>query len=264
MARRILSVIALIMGTIGAIACIVAIIGVWSASSRLFDATLAVFGVGDNLLKGAREQVVKLDQRVQSLKITNDEVEETVKDWAAEKATEQAASILHLQEKAQTLLVELDKAEQFLALPEQSAQTMQQGLQVGRSLGLNVDVEHAEQMLSEAEEIKTRLSEGLEVARTLSERVAEIGDENMEQDAQQQIAKLALRVTATLSLIDGRIEQIKNALHEIEAALDYYEKEALIWINLAALGLTLLFVWLGAGQGALCYLGWRGLRRRES
>ncbi|MCC9607821.1 hypothetical protein LOC68_03170 [Blastopirellula sp. JC732] len=263
MAKRILSIIGLIFGTIGVIACTVVIFYIWSVSFRLADATVTLFDVGDKMLHGAGERVEQIDSRVQSLKITTNEIEQTAKNWVKKEAAEAVGSKLHVQEKAEALLVELDKAEKWLEITEQSALVMQHGIDVTQSLGLNVDVEPAQKLMTEIDGIQTQLDEGLEIARNISQRVAELGDEKLETNATEQIAKLALRVTATLGLIDGRIEQIKGALQKLEVALYHYEKEVLMWVNLTAWGLTFLFVWLGAGQGALCYLGWRGFHSHK-
>ncbi|PQO44346.1 hypothetical protein [Blastopirellula marina] len=255
-----LSLLALLFGAIGTLACLAAIIYAWSASSRLTHATESVFGVADNVVGKVQGRVAQIDERVQQLKITSAEMEESVKTWAKSEAQELVGSRLKVQEKAETLLEGIDRADQWLAVTESSAEMIHQGLDASQKLGLPLDVAPAQELLSEIETIQTQLQDGLGVARNISERVAAAGEEKPDVQLGEQIAKLALRVTATLGLIDARIDAADELLEKLKAGLEQEKRKIIGWIHLAAFGLTFFFFWLGAGQGALCYLGWCGVR----
>ena len=77
----------------------------------------------------------------------------------------------------------------------------------------------------------------------------------------EQAAQLAVRVAATLGLIDSRLKKLENRLLETQGYLQGLETRTLWWILVATVGITLLAVWMAAGQAALCLLAWTGLRR---
>lgn len=264
MVKYSLSLLALIFGAIGALACIAAILVAWNVSSRLTQATHSVFGVADNLVVKVQQRVAEIDERVRQLKITSAEMQESVKTWAKAEAQERVGSRLQVQEKAETLLQGIERADQWLAVTQSSAETIEQALGASQTLGIPLDVQPAQDLLAEIETLQTQLHDGLEVARHVAERVAAAGEEKPDLPLGQQITKLALRITATLGLIDARIAAINALLEKIDAGLQQQERKIVGWIRLAALGSTCFFLWLGAGQGALCYLGWCGLRRPKS
>jgi uncharacterized protein (TIGR03067 family) len=83
----------------------------------------------------------------------------------------------------------------------------------------------------------------------------EPGDGNMDK------AQLAVRVAATLGLIDSRLKKLENGLLETQGNFQGLETRALRWILVATVGITLLAIWMAGGQAALCLLAWTGLRR---
>jgi len=72
--------------------------------------------------------------------------------------------------------------------------------------------------------------------------------------------RLALRVIATLSSIDTRLEEFASRLAATREDLPEAEATALRWILTAAAAATLALAWIAAGQAALCVVAWRGVR----
>lgn len=260
MIQRILCSLALILGALGTIGCVAVMIAIWMISARVTQATEKVFGVADTALHGASERVAKIGDRVQTLKLTTTEIQDGAKTWVKSEASEIARSRLNVQQKAETLLTELDRAEQLLQLTESSVDLIQQAMTAGQSLGISLDTDSVKELLADLTTIQTKLHEGIDVAQNISQRAAEASDEKLLADRAEQIAKLVARVIATLGIVDQRIAAIEDRLAKIDAAVDVEKQKVIGWMNLATIGITLLFAWLGAGQSALCYLGFRGLR----
>jgi len=57
------------------------------------------------------------------------------------------------------------------------------------------------------------------------------------------------------------LKKLENGLLETQENLQGLETRTLRWILVATVGITLLAVWMAAGQAAMCLLGWTGLRR---
>jgi len=61
-----------------------------------------------------------------------------------------------------------------------------------------------------------------------------------------------MRVAGTLGSIDSRLKKLENRLLETQGNLLGLETRTLRWILVATVGITLLAVWMAAGQTALC------------
>ena len=77
------------------------------------------------------------------------------------------------------------------------------------------------------------------------------------------IVQLALRVIATITSLDLRLDDFADTLTETRSSIVDAKNVVLRWTWIVTLSTTFLFVWLGAGQWALAHVGWRGLLRRR-
>ncbi|EAQ81707.1 hypothetical protein [Blastopirellula marina] len=230
---------------------------------RVTQATDQVLNAADGVLAGVRERVAKAEVHVQALKITSQEIQDDAKTWAQAEAAELVGSRLGVEKKAKLLLTELDRAEQWLELTESSVQLLQQAAAASQSLGVSVKTDSVHNLVEEVAEIQKQLRQGIEIANNISQRAAEVGEGKLTADKSDQIAKLVLRVVATLGIIDSRIQAVETHLAKVESMLKDLKQQVIRWVNLAAIGATTIFAWMAAGQCGLCFLGISGLRRRH-
>lgn len=258
MLRIVMSVLALVLGTVGTIACIAAIVVIGTVNQRVTHATGKLFDAAHTAVGDVRLHVERAEQRVEAIKITSTNIEDQVKQWTAEHAEELAVSRLGVQQHVDLFLGELDKIEQWAATVETSTEMIGQALDATESLGLPIDVEPVMALLEDTKQIQLQLDTGISAARNLGERLSEKEDDPTEQ--KKQILRLTARVIATLTMVDKHIASIDNHLEKIETVIDHQKTTVASWVNFVALAIAGLMTWMGLGQAALTYVGWRWLR----
>jgi TfoX/Sxy family transcriptional regulator of competence genes len=260
MRKRILYLLSLIFGLMGLLGCVAAIIGIWIAQARLVRSTQEVAIAVDDSLAVIERRVTQTQHRVQALKITAEDIEQSVKNWGRAQARERFNLRLGVEEKSERIVSGLQRADHWLDVAESSVQLVQKTLKVGGSVGAPVQTERVERVLKELASLRAQLTQASERVGRIRERAAEADEESLREEAFSQIRQLTLRVIATLSTIDARLERVGDRLSEIHAKTRKLRVDSVWWIRITAIGITLLIGWMAAGQGSLCFLGWRGLR----
>ncbi len=258
---RILRLLTLLFGLLGLAGCIAAIVGNWSVSARLSQATENVFGTIDRSLVVVLERVAQTQDRVEAAKITTEDIEKTLKDWAKREAGERLALRFDVAEKTDQLASTLQQADHWLEISEASVELVQRALSMGSSTGAPTDTTSVDRLIAEIASLRTQLGDTIEVVARIHERVTKTGEEKLLGRRLEQTLQLALRVVATLGLLDSRLEKFENRLAETQNNLQGQKIRTLRWILVVTIGITLLMVWMAAGQIALCLLAWNGLRR---
>ena len=76
----------------------------------------------------------------------------------------------------------------------------------------------------------------------------------------EQAAQLALRVIATLGVVQARLREFGASIDKAQQELQTAEARTLRWIHTVAIVVTFLSLWMLAGQLALGRYAWTGLR----
>ena len=124
-----------------------------------------------------------------------------------------------------------------------------------------MDTTSVDGLIEEIASFRSQLAEATECVARIHERTAETSEEKSLEERIEQAVQLALRVAATLGSIDSRLEKFENRLSETQKNLQGLKTKTRRWILVVTIGITLLMVWMAAGQVALCLLAWNGLRR---
>ncbi len=246
----------------GLVGCVAAIACIWNINARFNRASGNVFGAIDHSLVDVRLRIAQTQDRVQVLQITTEDIEQSVTNRAKTEARERLTSRLGVEEKAERLVSGLQQADHRLELTQSSLQFVQQALEAGSSLGAPVQTDPADRLLGELASLRDQLTQAIEPVNRIRERALEVGEDGLREEGFNQVAQLAVRVNATLSSIDSRLENLAMRLTEIQTKTRNTKVQSMRWIRITAIGITLLFSWMAAGQGALCHLGWKGLRQR--
>jgi hypothetical protein len=259
--KRLLNLLALFLGFIGLVGCFALVVGVWIISARLSQVTENLFGKLDGSLVVVRERVAQTHDRVEASKITTEGIEKTLKDWTKREADERLALRLNAAEKTERLASTLQQADHWLEVSESSVELVQQALSMGSLAGAPMDTTSVDGLIEEIASFRSQLAEATEFVARIHERTAEASEEKSLEERIEQAVQLALRVVATLGSIDSRLEKFENRLSETQKNLQGLKTKTRRWILVVTIGITLLMVWMAAGQVALCLLAWNGLRR---
>lgn len=258
---RILRLLTLLLGLVGLVGCIAAIIGAWSVRARLNQATENVFATIDDSVVVVRERLTQTQARIEASKITMEGIAGGLKDWAKRETGERLALRLDMAEKTERLGAALRQADHWLEVSESSVELVQRALSMGSSTGAPIDTTSVDRLIEEITSLRVQLAEATVVIGRIHERTTGVSEQKSLKEKIEQAAQLALRVVATLGLLDSRLKKLENGLSETQGNLQELGVRALRWILVVTVGITLLAVWMAAGQIALSLLAWNGLRR---
>ncbi|NQT14634.1 MAG: hypothetical protein HQ582_17895 [Planctomycetes bacterium] len=259
--KRILRLLMLLLGLVGLVGCTATIVGAWSVRARLSQATENVFAAIDDSVVAVRERVTQTQARVDASKITTEDIAKGLKAWTKRETSERLALRLDVAERAERLGVALQQADHWLEVSESTVELAQKALSMGGATGAPVDTTSLDRLIEEIASVRVQLAEVAEAVARIHERTTGASEEKSPGERIEQAAQLAVRVAATLGLIDSHLKKIENGLSEAQGNLQGLETRALRWILVATVGITLLAVWMATGQAALCPLAWNGLRR---
>jgi len=258
--KRILYLLPLILGLIGFVGCIAAIVGTWIVDARVNRVTENLFTAIDNSLVVAQQRIARTQGRVEALKVTSEEIERSVRNWTKSAARERLASRLEIEERAERLASGLEQADDWLELAESSVRLVQHALEAASALGAQVQTEPTDHLLEELTSLRNQLTRAGEQVESMRDRSTEATEQNLPGEGLNRVAQSALRVIATLGSIDSRLENVRERLTEIQHLAQNAKTKLLCWVRTAAIGITLLIGWMAVGQASLCHIGWQGFR----
>ena len=103
-------------------------------------------------------------------------------------------------------------------------------------------------------------------ATKLVERIGDVAVEAREEKTpdkrMRRAAEAALQLLATLGSIDERLEKLDGRVSEIQEQVLDWKATTHRWILIATICISLLFVWMAAGQSFLSLHGWKVLSLR--
>ena len=262
--QRLFALLALLLGLLGVVVCVAAIAVVWSVSSRISQANQNLFDGVDRSLAAVRDRVLGAQRRVQDLKISTEDIGQSVKNWTRKEASERLASQLELAEKAERLAAGLRQVDQWLVLSETSIQSVQQTLDLGSSLGARVDPALIGTLLEKLQAVQARLKQSTETVDEIRERVTRIAEGEALDERIDQVAQMALRLLATLGEIDSRIGKVADRVADAQTKGQHLKSKTHKYIVTAEICAFLLVAWMAAGQASLCRHGWKDYRQSRS
>jgi hypothetical protein len=255
--RQLILFVALGLGLVGCIACGAAAIVLWSASARLRHTTGSVFERVDNSLVVIQERAKRTQDRVQASAITTEEIATSLKEWSKREAAQQFAEQLNLAEKSDKLRLAMQQADGWLELSASSAESVQQALSIVSALGAQIDTGIIDRVIDEISSLQVQLAQATEFVEKIQEQTAAtLGDETLEERIPRAV-QLTVRVIATLSSVESRLEKFATRLLETQKNLQALKIKTIRWIWVVTIAVAILVAWMAAGQVALSYLAWR-------
>jgi hypothetical protein len=248
---KLLSLLAVFLSLLGVVACAATIIIVWSVGSRLTQANENVFDGIDKTLAAIRGRVLRAQSRVQESKISTEDIEQSVRNWAAKEASERLASRLEIEDRAEQLALGLQQADLWLETSEESMRGVQQAFELGSSLGAPLDVQIVDRLLEQLAALRRRLKQSTQTVDGIRRRLSNTQEAEALEERIDEVARLALRVLATLGEIDGRLGKSAERFADAQTKVQSLRSKTHAYIVIATIGVILLIVWMMAGQISL-------------
>ena len=258
--RQLILFVALGLGLVGCIACGAAAIVLWSVSARLRHTTESVFERVDNSLVIIQERTKRTQDRVQASAITTENIAASLKEWSKREAAQQLAERLNLAENSDKLRLAMQQADDWMELSATCAESVQQLLSIVSALGAQIDTGIIDSVIDEIASLRIQLADATEFVENIQEQTAALSNEEPREERIGRAVKLTLRVIATLSSVDSRLEKFATRLLETQKNLQALKTKTIRWIWFVTIAVAILVAWMAAGQVALSCLAWKRLR----
>jgi hypothetical protein len=248
------------LGLVGSLVCVAAMIGLWSTSARLRGATEATFANIDDSLNVIQERAERTQDRVKASAITTEDIASKFKAWTKREVGQQLEVQFDLADKSDRLRLAMQQADNWLELSASSAESVQQALSMVSALGVQIDTEKFDGIIDGIASLRNQLTEATKFVEKLQQQTGEMSEEDPRGERIERAVQLTAGVIATLSSIDSRIEKFNTRLLESQKNLQALKIKTIKWIWVVTISITMLIIWMAAGQVALSCLAWRKLR----
>ncbi len=254
--QRICWLLGLLVGLLGAVGCVALIVYVWMADYQLSQSVTEIADKLDNSLDVLSERVQSAEQRVDESRVTSEEIKDSLERWVRQTPQRQLAERLQLDEKAAQLSAILIQATSWLDASETTVELVGQLAALANQAGASFDTDSVDRLLAELGSLRMRMDDVSGMVTDLRDRMDPNSDVKTLRDRLERAIQLAVRVIATLGIIQERLRELDGELHATQADLQQAEPKLHRWIHFGAIGLTILWTWMLVGQLALFRLSW--------
>jgi hypothetical protein len=253
--HKFFSLLALIFGFLGVVLCMAAILAVSSFTARLHRTNEMVFEKVDATLVAVQTRIESAQEAVETAKINTEEVRQGLNELAREEVGERVASRLQLAERTEKLGRGLEQADAWLEVSDESMRSVQQILEMGRSLGAPLDVEMVDPLMEKIQLLRDRMKNTTEFVDDIHQTVVGLKDDESGQQRTKKALELLLRVVATLTEVDSRLDESAGRFAEIQSGGKQLQARTNWYILLSKLASYLLIGWMAVGQVFMCRYG---------
>jgi DNA-binding transcriptional MerR regulator len=254
--KHVATLLAVVFGFLGAVACLAGIYGVWLVRSRLEEINVRVFSVVDNSLVSATDRLRSVQKRIEEAKITSNEIETKVRDWSLRKAKETLALRIEIETRTEKLARHLETADTWLETSTEWIRSVQEVLELGNKFGGSADPSSFDDVVEKLDDVRSKLQQTGQTIDGI--RTFLTGKSEESEDTRfSRVMKLLGRLLLTTAEIDTRLESTVTRLTELQTDAQRYKARTSNYILAASIACCLLLAWIGAGQVALCRCGWK-------
>ena len=238
------------------------LIFLWIVSIRVGDVTEKLFNKADQSLVAVRGRVVQTKDRVAAAKISTNDLEKMLRNWTKLEVKQRVALNLNARERTERLASSLRQADDWLAVSVSSVDLVQEMLSMSASAGAPTDTTLVDELRGQIESLRAQLAEATEFVGRIQERIAALSDGKSPEERIEQAVQFALRVVTTLGSIGPRLEKLADRFSVAASQLQEMKDRTQRYRLYLTMGITLLMIWMAAGQAALSRLAWNGCARR--
>jgi hypothetical protein len=252
--KKLLTIIAVVLGSIGTIVCIALTIILCHVSARLDRATERVFDGIDRSFVAVHQRLIQTRDHLAAAAITSAEIEESLRDWTKRETGQRLSTRLNAEERSQQLASALEQADHWLEFAESFAGLIQRMTSVDASTGAT----WIDPLVEEIVALRAQSRAAREFVSAIRNRIAGTNDEQSLGERIEQAAQVCLRLVATVGSLTSRLEKLVDRLPATQGQFQSLKSETQWWISVCTIGGTLLLILMAAGQVALCRLAWNG------
>ena len=218
---------------------------------RLGQLTASVFSKMDSSLGVVRERAVQTQQRLVAAKSTTEELENNVREWAKQQASQRLELQFDAAGKTERLNSALQQADNWLEMAQTSVENIQEILAIYRPTSTSDDTTFVDQLAMEIAAVRSRLAEPIQLATSIRDRLSAAREDKLPVEKIDEVVSFAVRVVATLSSLDIRFENLVDRLSAAQSELQQLKARTQRWLLVIGIGLSLTILLMLAGQVAL-------------
>lgn len=261
MIRRTFPIAARVLGIAGLLTCAVLLFTVWLFTAQVKQMTNSLFTSIDKSLLAVKDRIEHVEERVQELKLGVEDVEKEVTDWAKAEAGDRLRNRIELDERigdqSARIAAGLENVYQLLQMTQSSVALIAEGTTMINSVGASLETERVDRLLEEIELTRGELQRLLQSVEDIQKRFADSEEEDIDQSRIEQITRITARMMATFTTFDDSLDATNDRIEVLQAQTSEAGVRLNRWINLVAIVLSLIILWMAAGQAALCYVSRR-------
>jgi len=258
--KRFLCLLAILAGALGLIGCVAATLLTWQVRQRVTQATDRVFAATDESLDQVIQRLSRTRDRVHSLRLTSNEVRDSVKNWTAAKVEGGLKKQLASEARANRIAGGLDQADQWVEISESSMQLALRAMEIGHSLGFPMNLDRADVPLTDLRSLREDFAQARESLEGIRAHLSQPDSNQESRDRIGKIVAASARVIGTLGMIDSRLDSLVETVERIARKLKSAQDTTNGWRGLIACCIIAVVCWMAIGQASLLYLGWRSWR----
>lgn len=259
--KRFFCVTGLIVGGLGVFVCAALVAGVWIADAQLCHATRGVCEKLDGTLSRVSDRAQRAEQRLDEASMAVGDVYGVLGKIAKQQAVDRLRLRFEVGGKAERLAGMLDQADTWMETSEASIELVRRATDAANRAGAALDTSSLDRLQKEVESLRSDLQRAGSFVDRIRDDAGREDEEAAVRQRVEQAAALALQVIVALDLVKARMPIFKAKISEAKRELDFIESRLLAWIHTTATVLTLVLLWMLAGQLALCHSAWWGFRR---
>jgi hypothetical protein len=261
--KRIVALLAVVLGLIGTAACLAGGYAVWRLGARLEQANDRAFAVLDRRLATAQDRVRGVQERVRESRLTAARILDRLRERAGDQVNERLASRLDIDARADTLAGHLRTADLWLETATESVRGVRELLELGDLVGAPAYSTAVDDAAAQLAALRAKVLQAKQAVDQIREILTPAEGES-EEGRFARVSNLLARILVTVGEIDTRLDECVNRLAEAQAAAGRWEARASRCIAWTTAGCYLVLAWVAAGQAALCVCGGKRIRRSRT
>jgi uncharacterized protein YoxC len=261
--KRVLGLLALVLGGAGFLVCLAGLIALWVVRAPTLRRSGEALASAEESLKVVDEKAQRAAEVLAKIREVVDPVTSKIRDLAARVQQPHPEDDKDLKRIEKELAQRFTKMESLVKISETAVGMMNKTARLTRSFSFGAASDGARESpredLPDSSKVLLRLSGALKKLRgTLAEIRA---NPQVRKDAAKEVAGLAREVNQELNLLDSQVQRARQLATDFAAEVAELQTAFPVWMNWATAIGSVFLVWMGLGQLALLGLGWTWIRK---
>jgi hypothetical protein len=261
--KRLLGLLALVLGGAGFLACLVGVIALWMVRAPVLRSSAEILAAAEESLKVVNDKAERAAEVLGKLREVVDPITGKIRELTARVQRPQPEDGKELKQIEEELARRLNQLETIVQISETAVAMMTKTARLTRSLPFGAAPGGARQSpredLPDSADVLLRLSG---VLKKLRETLTAIRtNPQVRKEAVEEVAGLAREVNQQLDLLRSRLQRARQLAAEFAAEVAELQTGVPVWMNWASAIGSVLLVWMGLGQLALLGRGWAWIRK---